>query len=89
MRDLHFLSVHIGRRWKRFARQFNIEDDKVDHIANTDSQCQDKCFKVFDELTRRDGSVKWKPIENALRELRLMSTILEYLSRKNPTHKNV
>ena len=89
MGDLYFLSEEIGRHWKRFARQFNIEDDKVDHIANTDSRYEDKFFKVFDELTRRDGSVKWKPIENALRELRLNATIFKCLSWKNRTHKNV
>lgn len=89
MGDLYFLSKEIGGNWKRFARQFNIEDDKVDHIANTVIRHQDRCFKVFHELTRRDGSVKWKPIEMALQELGLMSTISNYLSWKKRTHESV
>ena len=81
-KDFNFLSKEIGLYWKRFARQFNIEDNKVEDIANKSSRFKDKCYYVFLELTAHYGLVKWKLIEMALQELELVSTISNYLSWK-------
>ena len=59
-KDFNFLSKRIGPDWKRFARQFNIEDNKVSDITNKSSRCQDRCYDVFNELSAHYGSVKWK-----------------------------
>ena len=74
----NFLSTEIGPTWKRFARQFDIEDNKIVEITKSCNRDQDGCFKVFKELERRDGSVKWKPIEMALQELELVNIISKY-----------
>ena len=87
-RDFHFLSKEIGSTWKRFARQFDIEDRKIVDITNHFSWDRDRCYIVFRELTVRYGSVKWKPIEMALQELGLDQIIRMYLSWKQDAHKN-
>lgn len=87
-RDFNFLSKEIGSAWKRFGRQFNIEDYEIVNITNKSSQVHDRCFNVFMDLKARYGSVKWKPIEMALQKLGLVSAISNYLSRKS-TPENV
>ena len=87
-RDFNFLSKEIGSDWKRFARQFNIEDYKISNIKNKSTEVHDRCFNVFKELARRYGSVKWKPIEMALKELGLKLAVTNYLSWKS-TPENV
>ena len=74
----NFLSTEIGPTWKRFARQFDIEDNKIVEITKKYSRDLDGCYMVFEELERRDGSVKWKPIEMALQELELVNIISKY-----------
>ena len=82
-KDFNFLSKEIGSTWKRFARQFDIEDYKVIEITNKSSRLQDKCYNVFMDLKARYGSVKWKPIKMALQELELVPIIRKYLSSKH------
>ena len=82
-KDFNFLSKEIGSTWKRFARQFDIEDYKVIEITNKSSRLRDKCYDVFLELAARYGSVKWKPIKMALQELELVPIIRKYLSSKH------
>ena len=74
----NFLLAEIGPTWKRFTRQFNIEDNKIVEITKSSCWYLDGCYNVFHELKRRYGSVKWKPIEMALQELELVNTISKY-----------
>ena len=88
-RDFTSLSEKIGGDWKRFARQFNIEDNKIADITKKSDRELDGCFQVFRGLEARDGSVKWKPIKMALEELALDRVISEYLSEKQRSNEYV
>ena len=80
----HFnsLSQCIGDRWKRFARQFNIPDQKVVDITNEYNREYDRCYKVFLVLEADHGMVKWKMVETALKEIKLNEIISEYTNLK-------
>lgn len=80
----HFdsLSRHIGDRWKRFARQFDIPDHKIVNITNQCNGEHNRCYQVFLELEANHGLVKWKMVETALQELELIQIISEYTNLK-------
>ena len=81
-KDFRFLSVRIESNWKRFARQLLIEEYKIDDIADKKDRGQDRCFKVFNELMKREGSVDEKPIKMALKEIKLDMVISEFILGK-------
>ena len=87
-KEFNFLSGKIGSAWKRFARQFDIEDNKIVDFTKNCKREKDGCFQVFRELTARYGLVKWKPIEMALQELELDQIISNYKSWTQHTHEN-
>lgn len=81
-KDFNFLSKHIGDRWKRFARQLNIPDQKVINITCNNKGESNRCYKVFRELEENHGLVKGKMVKMALQELELNEIISKYASLK-------
>ena len=81
-KDFNFLSKLIGDRWKRFARQFDIPDQKIVDITNQYNGEFNRCYQAFLALEAIHGLVQWKMIEMALKELGLKQVISEYSNLK-------
>ena len=64
------ISQKVGREWKRFARNFDIEDEVIDGIDEDGDlpTFRDKCHQVFKKL-EVGRVVKWNLIKEALDEI--------------------
>ena len=81
--NLQDLSNHIGKDWKRFARHVGIEENEIEEImASRNSRSDDRCLKVFTELKRRQGLVKWNQVKKAMEELGLNQRITYFASNQ-------
>ena len=77
-KDFVFLSKNIGKNWKRFARHVNIEDNEIDEIIESPVRNEDKCYKVFKELERKQELVNWSSIKKALEKIELYQLITKF-----------
>ena len=76
--------------WKRFARHVNIKDNEIDEIiASKFDRNEDKCYKVFNELKRKHGLVKWKLVEITMQELGLNQKVSEFILYKQRANEPV
>ena len=73
--DYSLLSGEIGHRWKRFARQVNINENTIEDLVNMGHRESERCYKIFSILEARDGSVKWNLIKMVLQDLELYNII--------------
>ena len=80
--DYLFLCQEIGHRWKRFARQVDINENLIENIINTDCNDNDRCYKIFGKLGARDGSVKCNLVKMALQDLEYQNIIGKFNSFK-------
>ena len=73
------ISLKVGREWKRFARNFDIEDEVIDDIDEDGDlpTLQDKCHQVFKKL-EEDKVVKWNLVKEALDEIGKRNIITEF-----------
>lgn len=73
------ISQKVGKDWKRFARNFDIEDEVVDEIDEDGvlPTLQDKCHQVFKKL-EVDKVVKWNLVKEALHEIGKRNIITEF-----------
>lgn len=73
------ISQKVGKEWKRFARNFDIEDEVLDDIdENGDlATLQDKCREVFQKL-EAEKAVKWNLVKEALDEIGKRNVITEF-----------
>ena len=74
-----FISQKVGKEWKRFARNFDIEDEVIDDIEEDADlpTLQDKCHQVLKKL-EVDKVVKWNLVKEALHEIGKRNIITEF-----------
>ena len=80
---LYFLSQIVGRKYKRLARNLDMEDDDIDeieHNVNNDSM-KDKCFLVFEQLLVEKGSVEWNQVKKALESFYQTKIISKFITK--------
>ena len=74
-----YISQRVCREWKRFARNFDIEDEVIDDIEESGglTNLQDKCLQVFKKL-EVDKAVKWNLVKEVLHEIGKLNVIAEF-----------
>ena len=67
-----FISRRIGKKWKRFARNLEIEDYVIDEIdVNEDNvSLEDKCMAIINKSGNNE-ELKWNQIKYVLTEIDL------------------
>ena len=67
-----FISQRVGIKWRRFARNLEIDDHVIDEIdVNEDNvSLEDKCTAVMIK-SGNDEELRWNQIKDALTEIDL------------------
>ena len=67
-----FISRKVGIKWKRFARNLEIDDSIIDEIdVNEDNvTLEDKCRAVIN-ISGHDKELMWNQIKDVLTEIEL------------------
>ena len=72
----YYISQKVGIKWKRLARNLEVEDRVIDiideSVDNTDFA--NKCMAVFAESSKYE-ELKWKQIKDALMEIGLDNVV--------------
>ena len=80
---LYFLSKLVGNKYKRLARNLDMEDEDIDgieHNINNDSP-QDKCLLIFRHILTEKGSVQWNQIKKALESFYQTGIISRFITK--------
>ena len=74
------ISQKVGREWKRFARNLDIEDEVIDDIEEDGdlASLEDKCRQVLLNLEEVNKNVTWSLIREALDEIGKHNIITEF-----------
>ena len=74
------ISQKVGREWKRFAHNLNIEDEVIDDIEEDGdlTSLEDKCRQVLIKLEEVGKNVTWNLIREALGEIGKRNVITEF-----------
>ena len=74
------ISQKVGREWKRFAHNLNIEDEVIDDIEEDGdlASLEDKCRQVLLKFEEVDKYVTWNLIRKALDEIGKRNIITEF-----------
>lgn len=76
-----FLSKKVGKNYKRLARNLDISDSCIDDIEHAKlSYHEEKCSRVFRQLKREYGIVKWNQIKKALQAFHQTQIISDFIS---------
>ena len=69
-----FISERVGIKWKRFARNLEIDDYIIDEIdVNEDNvSLEDKCMAVINR-SGSDEELRWNQIKDVLTEIDLVN----------------
>lgn len=67
-----FISQKVGLKWKRFARNLEIDDYVIDDIdVNEDNvRLEDKCLAVINK-SGNDEELRWNQVKDVLIEIAL------------------
>ena len=73
---IYSLSKKIGKKWKRLARNLEIDDETIDGIDDErdNTSYSEKCEKVISEFNRK-RSLKWNQMRDILKEIELENVI--------------
>ena len=74
-----FISQRVGIKWKRFARNLEIDDYIIDEIdVNEDNvSLEDKCMAVINRCGN-DEELRWNQIKDVLTEIDLPNVASEF-----------
>lgn len=67
-----FISQKVGIKWKRFARNLEIDDNVIDDIdVDEDNvRLEDKCLAVINK-SGNDEELRWNQVKDVLIEIAL------------------
>lgn len=72
----------VGKNYKRLARNLDISDSCIDNIEHANlSRLEDNCLRVFKQLKREYGIVKWNQIKKALQAFHQTQIISDFISK--------
>lgn len=72
----------VGKNYKRLARNLDISDSCIDNIEHANlSHLEDNCLRVFKQLKREYGIVKWNQIKKALQAFHQTQIISDFISK--------
>ena len=72
----YYISQKVGIKWKRLARNLEIEDEVIDEIGKIadNANSANKCMAVFSE-SGKDKELNWNQIRDALIEIELDNVV--------------
>ena len=72
----YYISQKVGIKWKRLARNLEIEDEVIDEIGKIadNANSANKCMAVFSESSK-DKELNWNQIRDALIEIELDNVV--------------
>ena len=71
------ISKKVTNKWKRFARNLEVQDEVLDQIEVSDEYYKDKIFEVINHFNAEKGELKWNQTKYVLKEIGLDNVILE------------
>lgn len=77
-----FISQRVGIKWKRFARNLEIDDHVIDEIDVNEGNVslEDKCMAVMIK-SGNDEELRWNQIKDALAEIDLANVASAFEKR--------
>ena len=74
-----FLSRKVGKSWRRFARNLEVDDDIIDEIDANDNNVslEDKCMAVINKFDY-EVELKWNQIKDVLIEIELVNVAVAF-----------
>ena len=74
------ISQKVGREWKRFAHNLDVQDEVIDDIEEDGdlASLEDKCRQVLLKFEEVDKYVTWNLIRKALDEIGKRNIITEF-----------
>ena len=71
------ISKKVTNKWKRFARNLEVQDEVLDQIEDSDDFFKDKIFEVINHFNAEKGELKWNQTKYVLKEIGLDNVILK------------